>query len=748
MEIQEKPFLTGSSPAVPLPLARYLPLLPPGMVTRWLESGPPRGSWLLDPFGAHPFLALEAARAGYRVLVASNNPILSFMLEVMANAPQKDSFEAALAALAASRRGEERLERHLESLYLTGCVSCSQLVQAQAFIWQRDQPHPIARIYRCPACGDEGERPITQADIDRLSLPGNDAMHRSRALARVIQDNAGDQRELVEEALKTYLPRPLYVLTTLINKTETLSLPADRKQLLTALWISVCDEANTLWQHPSVRPRPRLLTIPTQFRENNLWLAVENAIPSWIAQSGPVPIVRWPELPGPDGGISLYHGRIKSLLPLPEALQPAAIVTMVPRPNQAFWTLCALWSGWIWGREAVQPLQSALERRRYDWYWMTHALEATLTSVNRQLSEGTPLFASASELIPGYLLSLFIGPHAAGFTQQGLAFEPEQDIVQFWWRSSRAPAAPSKTNIRTVIQQAVRAHLLQRGEPAGYLVLFSVVLRALSSAGLLPLQIKEVSPDFLGRTQAVLAEILENRAEWLRYPGRSQAEESSLWWLVNPQDSQAPLADRVEKEIVSQLIEHQQMTSVEIDQIINNQFPGLLTPPQDLIRACLQSYAEPAGGQGQVWRLRAEDAPAERRADLKAARKLLAEIGARLGYLVNDEDILRWVEPNGKDAYHFFILASSMVSRFVLQPQPLPPRKCVLVLPGGRASLLSLKMRRDPHLNQAIESGWRVLKYRHLRQLASRRGLTLNLWEELLDGDPPSWDEATQMTMF
>ena len=129
MQTTQQPFLPGSGAPGPVPLGRYLPILPPGVFSRWLEENVPAGSWLLDPIGGHPGLALEAAQAGYRILVASNNPILTFLLEVLASGPKKEDFEAALAALAASRRGEERLERYLESVYLTPCAGCGGITR-------------------------------------------------------------------------------------------------------------------------------------------------------------------------------------------------------------------------------------------------------------------------------------------------------------------------------------------------------------------------------------------------------------------------------------------------------------------------------------------------------------------------------------------------------------------------------------------------------------------------------------------
>jgi hypothetical protein len=70
-----------------------------------------------------------------------------------------------------------------------------------------------------------------------------------------------------------------------------------------------------------------------------------------------------------------------------------------------------------------------------------------------------------------------------------------------------------------------------------------------------------------------------------------------------------------------------------------------------------------------------------------------------------------------------------------------------VVLPGGRAGLLSYKLKRDPRLEQAFQ-GWRVLKFRHLRRLSEWTDLNLNTWNDLLDADPLGWDEATQLSIL
>ena len=109
--MDHQPYIPGLSPAEPGPLSRFTPPLEEGVISTWLPLHAPAGSWLLDPFGFSPRLVLEAARAGYRVLVTVNNPITRFLLEMSSNPPSESDFKAALADLSVAKKGEERLHR-------------------------------------------------------------------------------------------------------------------------------------------------------------------------------------------------------------------------------------------------------------------------------------------------------------------------------------------------------------------------------------------------------------------------------------------------------------------------------------------------------------------------------------------------------------------------------------------------------------------------------------------------------------
>ncbi|MCJ7433283.1 MAG: hypothetical protein MUO77_07320, partial [Anaerolineales bacterium] len=265
--LDSQSYIPGLQSADPGPLSRFIPALEEGVVSAWLPHHAKPSTWLLDPFGFSPRLVLEAARAGYRVLVTANNPITRFLLEMSADPPAESDFKAALAELSAIKKGDERLGAHLQSLYLTSCEKCEREIYAQSFLWRKGVDAPFARVYECKECGDFGERLVTPDDIERAKkIATTDALHRSRAFERVATLDSPD-RVYAEEAIQHYLPRPLYALTTIINRFDSLNLSPERKRALTALILVASDAGNTLCGHPSERPRPKQLHIPAQFRE-------------------------------------------------------------------------------------------------------------------------------------------------------------------------------------------------------------------------------------------------------------------------------------------------------------------------------------------------------------------------------------------------------------------------------------------------------------------------------------------------
>jgi hypothetical protein len=700
---------------------------------------------VLDPFGFSVRLVLEAARAGYRVLVTVNNPITRFLLEMSANPLLEGDFKAALADLAAGKKGDERLGTHLQSLYLTPCEKCGNEIQAEAFLWRKGEEAPYARMYTCPHCEDSGERDANPLDIERArKIAATDTLHRSRAFERVVALDDED-RVYAEEAIQYYLPRPLYFLTTVINRLDSLNLTPERRRALNALILIACDAGNTLWDHPSERRRPKQLNVPAQFREHNLWMQLERGISRWTETASSVVIEAWhagePRKIPESGGICIYEGRLKDLAEeVKKEIPIKAVIGSLPRPNQAFWTLSALWAGWLWGPEAVEPYKPALRRRRYDWAWNASASNAAFTHLFGLLRLGTPFLALLSEPEPSFLSSALTAASAAGFDLASLALRTEHDPIQIQWIcGEHLKRQPNQPDIEEV-KEAIHAQLVERGEPASYLHVHAAGLIALAQSHALK-QNEQEFDEALRATQALIQNALEGDSRFVHYSS-GESVDTGLWGSHELIHGYESLSDRVEVAVVTFLQKHPNSIYLEIEQDLYPRFSGLLTPSKGMIYAVLSSYANREQGE---WKLRPEDLAAARRTELNTIPGLIEAIGKRLGYSTRKQDRHYLWEQNGTVQRIFYILASALLGRAISET-PFPPEQTVIVIPGGRAALASYKAARDPMLAAHIKIR-QVVKYRLLRTLIELPVLTREIFEEQVAGDPLE-KSRPQMIMF
>jgi hypothetical protein len=734
------PYIPGIAPEEPGPLSRFLPPLENGTVATWLTEHVPRSSWLLDPFGFSPRVPLEAARAGYRILVTVNNPVTRFLLELAVEPPAEGDFKAALAELAASKRGDERLETHLQSLYLTRCQQCGREIQATAFIWRKGADAPVARIYDCKECGDSGEREATGEDVERArKIAEADALHRSRALERVATKD-DPERFHVQEAIEHYLPRPLYVLSTIINRIDSLSLTEARRRALTASVLVTCDAGNTLWGYRELRPRPKQLVTSDEFREQNLWRVLEDAHQFWADSGAGVPYAAWPGRIPEAAGVCIYEGRLKSLADeVRREIPIAAVVGSVPRPNQAFWTLSALWAGWLWGRAAVEPYRMALRRRRYDWAWNATALQAAFLRLSELLSLGTPFFGLLPEVESQFLLSAMTAISAAGFDLKGLAMRTEDDPVQFVWERGehlrRQEEKPSLADLR----QAMHEYLMLRGEPAGFLHIKAAALQLLAQQHALT-PVEQDMEAATRQTRSMIEAAIQQDGNLVHFSTGESVESGT--WDLREHASVEPSTDQAEVAALNYLQLHPASTVVEIEAEVFRTLPGLFTPSRRTIEALLTSYAE---RDGSVWRLRAEDQPEQREADLRSINRIVESTGSRLAYKTRRQGAWLVWEERGEPALAFSVFTTALVMPAISR-NPFPANRSILIAPGGRMGLIAYKTSIQPRLAEALK-GYRLSRFRLWRSLVEVKILTRATFEEQLSGDPVERAPG-QMMMF
>lgn len=739
------PFHLSSSPPTNIPLARFLPRLAINAPADWLRARLPAGSWVLDPFGTSPQMAVALAQAGYRVLVAANNPIIGYLLEMLGSPPRADELRAVLAALASVRKGDERLETHLKNLYRTTCRACGAETTAHAFIWEKGAPTPHAVHLTCQTCHASGTYPTTHQDETNAQRFAPDAriveLHHARALSRVSALDDPD-RQFAEEALSVYLPRAVYAAFNLINPLDRLAFSPHQRHLAATLLLPVLDQANMLWADPQPIERPKRLHVPQNFRENNLWEALEKALILWetIPQRATA-LAQWPDHPPARGGICLFDGRVKSLTESLEQIEISAVVMALPRQNPAYWTLSALWAGWLWGREAMGPFKAVLRRRRYDWAWQTTALESAFLALREALPPGTPAFGQMSELDPGFLSAALIASTRAGFAIKGIALQEAEDEAQFEWTVG-SETESAADDVSDLIQKAVRGYLRKRGEPAPYPHIHAAAASYLAQRGGFGRNPDTSPAEEYTAFGHALASTLTYKNNFLRYGGSQNTLDAGLWWMQGVEGKKIALSDRVEMAIYHALSE-KPITLLALGQDLSAQFPGLLTPARELVLACLHTYADETS---DGWVLRPTDTVETRTQDLAEMQMLLRQIGTRLGYRVEEKNGLAWLDAQGKQIAQFSLQTNAQLDAFTQRTPPISTQSYIVV-PGRRARLLMFKLQTNPYISQTLDGRWQFIKFRHLRHLANSETLTAENFAQMITLDPLT-PEDSQMQLL
>jgi len=744
----DKPYIPGNSPPLNTPLERFLPPLEPGMVLDWIKPFAAKGSWLLDPFGNCPLLDCELARAGYHVLVTANNPIHTFLLDIYANPIKQSEIDLAFTSLAETPiQDYPSIEAYIRSFYQVNCPNCSSVIEVSHFYWRKDEDTPYAFAASCHNCGLEGEQPITQSILGNIKKLPPIGLHLARALESVVSIE-DPLRGQVENALNCYLERPLILIQSIINKLSTLKISEKQKRILYAIILHVCDQSNTLWAHPVARARPRLLSTPTQFQEPNLWQALLSFRTNYQPGEEPISLKNWPEKPPLSGGITLFKGRLRDLYPDPTAGMFQAIVAVIPRPNQAFWTLSTIWTGWLWGRETAAPLKNVLSRQRYDWNWHTNALYSVFKSLHKLSPEDTPLFMLVLENEHDFLAASTLAADSAGFKLKEIALSGDHQTAQLILTNTLpSTSAPTISQRQTTAQAAISRHLENRGEPSSYQVLHAAIIAQLAKKDALGRVPKPNADLSVTELHKQIDPLFIDPGLLTRFGGGTTSVDTGLYWLKSKTSVTLSLNDRVESIVEKAFQSMPTLNYQDIQNKIFNECKGLFTPGSELILACLNAYANSIPPDNSDWARKAGEDTTTRRKDIQEMNDLIVTLSKTLQYQQKKaENIVLWYEENDSPAYAFYLTTNAIITPYLFDKFTKAKVKIVL-LPGSRANLLAFKLKADPRFQLELEKNWRIVKFRQLRNIVENPLLTRDLFASLIVEDPPEY-QASQLALF
>jgi hypothetical protein len=728
----DQPFITGESKLQGQPLQEYLPAYHPGLVSRWLKNLPAFNGLVLFPFGSSPQAMLEAARAGFRVLAPISNPVSRLLITGLAHPPARDALNASLAHLASEHKGEERLKPHILSLYATDCPKCGASMPAQAFTWSRERGEPITKSCRCSHCAEDTRGPVSQDDIARALTFRGQSPTLARALTRVAAPD-DPLRVQVEIALHSYPGRSVYALLSLFNKLTGFDLDARDKKMLELLLLQASYLASSPLSRRKAESDPGSSRVD-DYREVNVWYALEDALDVWPDTQPEIPLVTWPEQPPASGGLSIFEGRVRELLPQLPGQAIDTVMMVIPKPSLSFWALSALWTGWLWGQDAAAPLRSILSLKSYDWIWISRGIRSTLQEIKGSLPESCPYLGLLPDLEREYLLASLSAACAAGLSLESLALEPDLAIAQTRWLSTPADREQEiPGDLRKSIRTAALGLLQETAEPEHTLSLYGAGLAALCREGFPG---DNADPGvYFPRLVKDFEENIAYRQGFLHYP------DPDIWWHQELSLAPESQADKVEQLLVDSLVKSPgPQPTLEIFQQLYRQLPGLNTPPRSLVQSCLNSYGEHLSGNQGRWVLKASERPEKRLADMQEMKEILIKLGSELGFTVKVGQPLGGIlhliwATEVASHYSFFISASGLLAKIVLGADPNLPHPWI-ILPGSRAGLIHYKMAHNPPLADHLNARFGLVKYRHLRQLAEQGGITHANLQERLSLDP------------
>ena len=366
-------------------------------------------------------------------------------------------------------------------------------------------------------------------------------------------------------------------------------------------------------------------------------------------------------------------------------------------------------------------IKSVLLRRRYDWSWHCTALNIAFTSIKKILNQPTPVLGLIPESEPGFIQSTIIAADQTGFALKGISLRADKHFAQVHWeypkRSDHQAAATQifEQQIQGLIVDQGISYLDQRGEPAPYAALQANALFTMATKNGISRERNAIYGGEYSRVQQLIENSFTYKHGFMRQGGGEKFFENAVLWHQDINKPTSMLSDRIESKIQQLIFDHPGISFLRLDDLICQEFPGLLTPDSELIEICSNSYCNLENLKRDVILLRDQDRPEKRAHEVGAIGKALQDLGSKLGFETSDDNPVLW--KNEQNISHvFFVLSTAEIGRVVFD-NPYPASLSIIVIPGARSNLLLYKIRNNFYLAQIIDQGWRFLKYRHLRHL-------------------------------
>jgi hypothetical protein len=731
------PYLIPGTPvATAFPLARYQSPRFSGVIRAILETTTQPGDLVLAVGTGAGLPIAEAVASGRRIIALSRNPIHLLWAQLELHPVPIAPVQSALTQLSDLRKAGEPLISHINRAYASRCPRCETLGTAEWFAWERESGRPFAKRVRCRRCGTAHEGPVDAQDLAAAgTFPAHSGPAYHLALSRAVPPDDPD-RERAAELVQLYTPRNLAALMDIISRLPQLHLPPDVDRVLTALILEALDGGSSLVPYGMPAERPRRLRPPQRFIEANVWMALERAVEAYAHNRDLIPVELGSDvekaaapslaalLASPEPAYLLLNSSLQELDQDRLQDEVKVVIFEVRSPEATFWALSILWAAWLWGPDLPAGLRGFLSRRRLDWEWYRKSLTAALYRLAPLARRGAPILMITGSAETAPVRAVVHSAQQCGLeVYRWIACPPSGYRLLLRPATTEAGAKSALTEARHpygVAEAVFQRVLRERGEPTDQRVLEGIAAIETETPDL---------PELDVRTSSELTTIAEPYV-----------------WFSTSRKAETPLADRVETQMIDLLAGEARWQPDELIGALYAQFRGLHSPDPELVISCMNAYTLP--DEPGTLALRPEDEPNRRKSELQQMRAQVSELGERLGYDVGRRlggDIV-WRDAQRRP-YLFRCTTTAILGPHLLKsPPPCDGLRC-LIVPGGRAALIALKLRRDARLRLAVqEHHWTFVKFRHLRrmidEIRDRSGL-----EVFLGLDPMVEQESAQLSL-
>jgi hypothetical protein len=730
-----------------------------GVARAYADACTEPGETILIPYCQGPAAVRDILAAGRRVLALNFDPLLVLIVQSALTPVSGKDLDAAVARLGDSLKQGVPLRRYLSELYATTCPACLRPAIADSFVWDRELGAPIAKRLRCPACAWDDRTAVDAEDRQRLDEISARGMHYHYVLDRIAPQAGGEAlRGRLEFLLELYSSRSLYALAELTLRIEGMFPGGPLQQALRLLLLDCLDRCSELSPLPESTARQRGLARPNRFLERNVWHTFEEAAARYQVRarapvSGLVDRLAAYQLQGGQDAGFVGQGLVRDLARSLPPRRFGLILTSPPPFDSATWSLSYLWGAWLLGSDAVAPLRPLLRQRTPDPAWYARVMAGSFRALAGLLRDDGRLVLVLTDQRPVVIESLVLAASDArmgvvSLVQRGadyrLALAPTLAPPAELPAAAVVPSSPLQVRIQEVAIEAAMATIRARGEPVAWRTLHAAIQQRLAQAGLLTRVLeeeRELSP--LDLIREWVAAGLQSSAFVAR---REMGED--LWWLADPADVAPPLSDRVEDCAYQVLLDALTLTETDLIARVYASFPGMLTPDAALVSTSLRAYGrEPTPG---YWQLRKEDLPEARQSERQHIVASLLVLGQRLGYRTRPWEPFdaAWFEAERPRAA-FVVRWQAAVSEALSLGKHTAGANPYLVIPGGRAALVSYKLGRNPLWQEQVdEAGWRFIKYRHIRQLVAQPEVSEYTLRTIVGLDPIVERESAQIPLF